>query len=284
MMTQDKHIAVLANPLAGDGRAMEYLGSIERYLMTGSIPHRTYTLHWPDDFTGFTDIWLIGGDGTLNFFVNRYTELSLPITFFDGGTGNDFHAALYGKRSLAAIMEAGLNAIPRPVDAGRCNGRYFMNGIGVGFDGNVAARMSRLKRKKGITGYWMSVVRNIFFYREQTCRIICSEFSDEGRLLMVNAMNGQRSGGGFNVTPDAVLDDGLFNVLVIPRLPIWMRLRYLPVIEKGRHTKLPFLRYFKTDRIRFVCAESMDAHLDGEYLSGREFEIAVVKGKFLFRY
>ena len=101
-MTQDKHIAVLANPLAGDGRALEYLGSLERYLRMSSIPHQTYTLHWPDDLTGFTDIWLIGGDGTLNFFVNRYTELSLPITFFDGGTGNDFHAALYGKRSLAA--------------------------------------------------------------------------------------------------------------------------------------------------------------------------------------
>lgn len=181
-------------------------------------------------------------------------------------------------------MEAGLHAIPRPVDAGLCNGRLFMNGIGVGFDGNIAARMSDIKSKKGITGYWMTVVRNVFFYREQTCQITCSEFTEEKPILMVNAMNGKRSGGGFNVTPDAALDDGLFSILIIPRLPIWKRLRYLPAIEKGKHTKLPFLQYFKADRIRIVCTESMDAHLDGEYLSSREFEITLLKDKFLFRY
>jgi diacylglycerol kinase (ATP) len=130
----------------------------------------------------------------------------------------------------------------------------------------------------------MTVIRNIFFYQEQTCRITCSEFAEEKPILMLNAMNGRRSGGGFNVTPDALLDDGLFTVLVIPRISIVQRLRYLPVIEKGKHTDLPFLRYFKTNRIRIACAESMDAHLDGEYLSSREFDIEVVKGKFLFRY
>jgi diacylglycerol kinase (ATP) len=58
----------------------------------------------------------------------------------------------------------------------------------------------------------------------------------------------------------------------------------LPVIEKGKHLELPFIKYFRTKKIIITSEQPMDAHLDGEYHSARRLEIEVLPAKYLFRY
>ena len=50
---------------------------------------------WPDSLADFEEVWVMGGDGTFNYFVNRYPDCSIPIALFKGGTGNDFYWKLY---------------------------------------------------------------------------------------------------------------------------------------------------------------------------------------------
>src|SRR6185369_2918061 len=133
-----KNIAILCNPRAGNGKAIELGGKILTGLSDRNIPYKLFKEQWPTTLVDFTDIFISGGDGTLNYFINQYPDIRIPLVIFNGGTGNDFHWLLYGKKTFGEQLELVLNTTPKPIDIGKCNSRFFINGVGIGFDGAVA--------------------------------------------------------------------------------------------------------------------------------------------------
>ncbi|HET9824424.1 MAG TPA: diacylglycerol kinase family protein, partial [Chitinophagaceae bacterium] len=117
----EKKIAIVCNRLAGNGRAIAIAEKISGELFRRNISHKIFKEFWPGDFDGFTGIFVAGGDGTLNYFINRYPEIKIPIVIFKGGSGNDFHWLLYGDKGFDEQLEIALSAKPQPVDAGKCN-------------------------------------------------------------------------------------------------------------------------------------------------------------------
>ena len=101
---------------------------------------------------------------------------------------------------------------------------------------------------------------------------------------MIGVANGKRAGGGFYIAPVAAANDGLLDAIIIEALTPLMRLRYLPVIEKGKHLSLPFIKSFKTKKITVESNHSMDVHLDGEYYSNQKLEIEILPAQFMFKY
>ena len=97
-------------------------------------------------------------------------------------------------------------------------------------------------------------------------------------------MNGHRAGGGFHVAPNSSIVDGLLDVVMVDKLAPLLRLRWLPVIEKGKHLHLPFIKYFRTTKIVITSPVPIQAHLDGEYYEANRLEIEMLPGKYLFRY
>ena len=77
--------------------------------------------------------------------------------------------------------------------------------------------------------------------------------------------NGSRAGGGFHIAPEARADDGLLDLILIDALHPFERLRWLPVIEKGKHLNLSFIHYSKTKKVIIESDEPIQSHLDGEY-------------------
>jgi diacylglycerol kinase family enzyme len=76
----------------------------------------------------------------------------------------------------------------------------------------------------------------------------------------------------------------LLDVVMVEKLHPFRRLRWLPVIEKGKHLELPFIKHFRTKKLIVTSEQSMDTHLDGEYYSAKRLEIEVLPAKYLFRY
>ena len=85
------------------------------------ISHKVFSQIWPESFDGFTEIWIIGGDGTANWFVNQFPTVQLPLALFAGGSGNDFHWMIYGDRTVEQQVEQVLQGTPQLVDAGICS-------------------------------------------------------------------------------------------------------------------------------------------------------------------
>jgi diacylglycerol kinase (ATP) len=283
-MIAEKNIAIACNPLAGAGRSVPLAEQIAAEIYTRGISRTLFLNNWPENFNSFTEVWIVGGDGTLNYFFNKYPGIKLPLAVFNGGTGNDVHSLLYKNKTFEEQLQTVLTTDAKPIDAGRCNEKYFLNGVGIGFEGAVAKNLAGKKKKPGKAGFMGAIFRNIFFYTSKKYKTVTEEYKGDSRNLLISVMNGHRAGGGFHIAPSSAIDDGLLDVVMVDKLHPFQRLRWMPVIEKGAHLGLPFIKYFKTEKIVITSDTMIDAHLDGEYYAARRLEIEILPGKYFFRF
>jgi len=278
-------IAIATNTLAGSGKALKLAAKIQQLLNDRKISSQIFTeKEWDERLYAFDQVWIAGGDGTVNYFVNQYNDIKKPLCIFNGGTGNDFHALLYGKTTAEEQVAHVLQSTPKPIDAGICNGHYFLNGVGIGFDGAVAKSLQGVNKFGGKTSFMLSVLKHILFFKEQQYTITSAEKIVEGKFLMVSVANGTRYGGGFFVAPLAKPGDGLLDTILVKPLSLLKRLRYLPVIEKGKHLGLPFIDYYNTKKITVASDLPIKCHLDGEYLESKELVMEILPAHFNFIY
>lgn len=282
MHNKNKHIAIVCNPQAGNGKALEVADKIVLHLETKGISYSLFTAQWPQLWNNITKVWIVGGDGTLNYFINQYPEINIPLSIFKGGTGNDFQELLYGNITLEKQMEKVLNGSPHLVDAGICNKKLFINGVGIGFDGAIVKDLLSKKKSNGKSAYLISILKNIFRYKEKKCFIKFGHYEISQYCFMINAANGKAYGGGFKVAPKASIEDGLLDLNIVGEIPPLKRLYYIPVIEKGGHLKLAFIQYHQTNRVEIISPELLHAHVDGEYFSANRFIIECLPKRFSF--
>jgi diacylglycerol kinase (ATP) len=282
MTYPEKHIALVCNPTLDNEKALRSADRVVRILQQKGVAFSIFTKYWPKEFEQFTDVWIFGGDGTLNQFINQNPEIKLPLSCFKAGSGNDFHWMIYGEITLEDQVDKILNGDTIQVDAGICNGHYFLNGVGIGFDGAIVKDLIGKKKLGGKASYLVTVLKNIFTYKEKSFHIELPDLLISDECLMISIANGRRFGGGFMVTPKASLTDGLLDISIVGKIPSIKRMRYLPYIEKGEHLDLPFIRYYMKDKITIRTSTEIQAHLDGEFYSSDRFEIFCLAKKFLF--
>jgi len=282
MSYSNKHIALVCNPSGGNEKALRITDSLAVLLAGMDIRHSIFTSYWPTVWNGFTEVWIIGGDGTVNWFINQYPDIQLPLSVFAGGTGNDLHWMLYGDLTLERQAELVLEGRPRNIDAGVCNGKLFINGVGIGFDGAIVKDLLGKKKLAGKASYLLSILKHIVVYQEKPCTLQMPGETISQDCFMVSVANARRYGGGFHVAPKASLTDGLLDVNIVGKILAFSRMRYLPVMEKGEHLGLPFIQYRQTNKIIISSASVLYAHMDGEYLAEKNFEIEVLPKRFSF--
>lgn len=277
-----KHIAIICNPTAYNKKALQLADSIALVLQQKGISFSIFIQYWPQQWNNFTEAWIIGGDGTVNYFINHYPTLQLPLTVFAAGTGNDLHHMLYGDLDYRQQIETVLIATPQKIDAGSCNGRLFLNGLGIGFDGAIVHDLLGKSKRPGKASYLLSVLKHIFQYKETGTTLTFPQQQLCGETFMISVANGKRYGGGFTVAPKATVSDGLLDVMVIEKITAATRLRYLPFIEQGDHLHLPFVKYQTTHHVIIETAVPVHAHMDGEYLIDKRFKVECLPQHFSF--
>jgi diacylglycerol kinase (ATP) len=277
-----KHIAITCNARAGNGKAMAIASHLQQKLQQLKIHCESFTDNWPEDFNQFSAVWIVGGDGTLNYFINQYPGINIPIALFKAGSGNDFAWKLYGNKTIDEYVEIALNGNPKKTDAGICNGKYFINGTGIGFDGEVVKAMGHNKILPGHLAYLLTVLKKIFLYREKEMTIEINGACRSEKLFMVTVANGSRYGGGFLVAPQAIIDDGEFDIVLIKQIAPLLRFFYLPKMEKGNHLHLGFVETGNAKKISISSPQVLSAHLDGELMEATHFEIEILPQQFLF--
>lgn len=281
-----RHIAVICNPLSGKGKPLQLLPRFEHYLHSQQLRYTSFIKDLPDTLDGFTDLVILGGDGTLNYTINHFHKINIPIGYISCGTGNDIGKLLLNGKSYEQQFETAIFASAKKTDCGRCNNRLFLNGAGIGFDGRVAKKLLAKSFLKGKAAYYTTVLYQLLFYKETEVHITTAGAAWKTHLFMLNAANGKTYGGGFNVAPRADINDGLLELITVSRISLFRRMRYLPVIEKGKHLDraLPFIDYRQSGKITITSPVPLDTHLDGEYLCDTRFEIEILPGQLAIRY
>jgi diacylglycerol kinase family enzyme len=200
------------------------------------------------------------------------------------GTGNDFiHMLGFPDRLGDADWETLFRGSAAMMDVGRCNGRYFINGMGLGFDAHVAAANYHVDEKgeavrgKGSNYMWM-IIKALLTYREKPMRVTLQGRTESKRGFLNTIANGRRLAGGMYLTPRALADDGLLDVCMCDALSLPMRFKELLSVTRRTHLADSVMHYYQVDGIRYEFDAEVPAHADGELFFSSQFRIDVVPG------
>lgn len=236
-----------------------------------------------------------GGDGTVHevsaglLASGKAAHLGIiPI-----GTGNDFVKLTGIPRGIGPAVAALAAARPRRVDYGRLSWSgpggegtsMFINAAGAGFDASVADAAARYKFLPGLAPYLAAALRELPRWVGPEAEVTLGTEAGEttyfrGRLFLCLAGNGRSSGGGFYLTPDASITDGLLDVCVIEAASPVRLLRLLPAALRGRHVGAPEVHVRQARTLRVSTDRPVQLQADGEMLSKGQttLEAAVVPG------
>jgi diacylglycerol kinase (ATP) len=284
----NKHPKLIYNPTAGKGSAGKNLPEVQallaergfeyELLLTESSGHALQLARQASE-EGTALVIAAGGDGTINEVINGLMLAELngnkrpALGVLPMGRGNDFAYGVSIPTELKEAVDVLVQGNRRTIDVGRVTGgdypqgRYFGNGVGLGFDTVVGFEAAKIKWLHGAASYLVALVRTIFLYSKAPVYEIVM---DEGEavqqpFLMVSVMNGNRMGGSFHMAPDGKPDDGNFDLCLAGQVA---QLKILPLAAKfisGTQKNHPAVKMTRARKVTIRAVEgSIPAHADGE--------------------
>lgn len=233
-------------------------------------------------------IYAMGGDGTLNEIVNGAAGCPfVEIACCPMGSGNDFVKA-FGKdtwmfRDLKALIEGQSHSL----DLIDCNGRLSINICSIGFDARIGMEQAVYKKLPLVTGkgaYIISAVSNIIKGIHRPYRLEVDGRQMEGDYTLIAACNGQWYGGSFHPAPDAVMDDGLLDFLVVEGVSRFTLASLIGKYANGRGKDYPdLIHVYRGKELKVVCDRMSMVNIDGERVDAisLSFKVSAKKVDFI---
>jgi diacylglycerol kinase (ATP) len=284
---------IIVNPAADRGRADRLVPRIEsafsaagvRYeLVRSSRRGHAAELAEAAARRGCGAVIAVGGDGVVHEVSNgllRASEdgVTIPLGVIPAGTGNDFVKMLgLAARQPEDSVRTILTAQPRHVDIGKVvasdmeggqdGAWYFTNGIGLGFDAQVAVHASRIRRLRGIAVYAVALLRTLRDLKSPNFRISVDGVEIANRaLILATIANGPCHGGSFWLAPDASLDDGMFDVLIADARSVREVVGLIPSVMRGRHLSARGVKLLRGSTVEVRSDDLLPIHADGEIVA-----------------
>lgn len=224
----------------------------------------------------FDLIVAVGGDGTVNEVASAIVGTGMPMGIIPFGSGNGLSRFLQIPMDTEkAIKTLGSGHI-EAIDSGRLNGRPFFNMAGMGFDAHISEVFSHGK-KRGFLTYIKSSFEEISKYKPQPYHLEIDGKVYEREAFMLSFANSSQYGNNAHISPDASVQDGLLDVCVIKKFPLWrfpeMGIRML--MKTTGKTK--FVEIIRGKHIHIKRNGPGPVHLDGEpRIADAAIEIEVV--------
>ena len=284
--------AFIVNPIAGNGFAKTIIPKLEEMIQKHNVTAELVFTERSGHATelsatylkkGFRYIIAVGGDGTFNEISRPLVDRKdVTVGIIPAGTGNDFIQILgFPGRFENKDWDIFFNRDVIAIDAGLCNGMIFLNGMGLGFDAQVAAENytepGKVK-KGGKHKYIWHIVKTLLFFREKRMTVVTSTGRHETDCFINTIAIGRRFAGGFFLTPKAIANDGLLDVCMIKKLSLFERFSILLKVPEGKHIADKRVNYYQTDGINLEFPEVVPFHVDGELCFSNKFDVSILPG------
>jgi len=268
---------VIVNPVAGNGRAARVWQRVRpdvdglrqsECVMSERVGHAR-ELAQSAAQAGYERVVVVGGDGTMCEVASGVAHTPTAVAMIPAGTGNDCCRNLNIPTDIIAAANLALAGPVRAVDLGEIQtssgSTHFVNVAGFGFDAEVAWRVNSMPKFVGGTvPYAWGVLRTLWHSNSPRMRISLGEHELEQPVFLVAVGIGACYGGGMRIVPDAVIDDGLFDVCVVGKLSRLEVLRLFPKIYSGAHRGHPAVQFFRCREVRAESAGRVRCQADGE--------------------
>lgn len=306
------HHTIIYNPAAAQGQAGTRVGEAEAALNAEGLDFTVQMTEGPGhaielaaslvsgERDGTEVVVAAGGDGTVNEVLNGLmtagavhreepAQSTLPaFGVLCMGRGNDFAYGAGIPTDLAGGVQTLRSGFTAPLDVGYLrggdypDGRFFGNGIGVGFDTIVGLEAAKLKRIHGFAAYLVGALKTLLlYYKTPRLRMVMERDPVVRECIQVSIMNGRRLGGAFFMAPEARTGDGEFDLCVAGKPRRGQMLGLLLRYMKGTQAESP---HITTGRIRTLSLTAeegtMAIHADGETISraATQLEVRCIPG------
>lgn len=221
----------------------------------------------------------VGGDGTVNEVVNGLVGTGKTLGVIPAGSGNDLTKSIGVPTNLVHAVETLLRRRIRSVDIGTvtCStvegvggedgnhqGRYFVNGVGAGFDAAVAEKTRQIKYISGTLLYLVAVFRTLGNYEAPRFDVTVDGLHHSRKHLLIAVGNGRCAGGGFYLTPNARVDDGKLDICLMDDMPVLKILQVMPRVMRGNHLGFRGVTFQVGKKISISSDQTFFVHADGE--------------------
>jgi diacylglycerol kinase (ATP) len=228
-------------------------------------------------------IVVAGGDGMVHLGANLCAGTGIPLGVIAAGTGNDIARELgLPVRDAAKSVERLLSGATRVVDVARHTtgageAKWFLGVLAAGFDAVVNERANQWRWPKGPMRYNLAILRELPLFRAIPYVLELDGQRIETEAMLVAVGNGPAYGGGMRVTPGALFDDGLLDVLILNKISTPEFLRVFPQVFKGTHVSHPAVQILQARTVRLE-ASGIVSYADGERFAALPMTMEVVPG------
>lgn len=299
MTTKQRRVVVAINPTASFGSSRDVGPAVVQTLR--AMGHEVTSLTEPD-FDSLLEsaraavrtkpdaLVVVGGDGMVNLAVNILAGTKVALGIVPSGTGNDMARGLGiphdDTEAAIRLLGESLQRPPRTIDAGRIRWvedgsefeRLFAGSLSAGWDAIVNDRANRMRRPKGASRYMIAMLAEMLTLSPLSYRVTLDGERLDERALLVSVGNNSSLGGGMRFAPDALLDDGELDVMIVRPLSRIQFARIFPRVFSGTHTSDPRVVMRRAKRIRIEVDAPIVAYADGERIGPMPVEIDVIPG------
>ena len=302
-MLESSFIQVIVNPSAGSGRAKKIAETLPR--KAGEIFSGEINIKFTEERNhaaiiarealknGAEKIVAVGGDGTINEVINGFFENGKPVNpscelgIISCGTGRGFANSM----KLPDDIDQQIKILGKPgfrqIDIGLITyqdihgargERFFINECQTGIGSKVASVVgSKHKILGGKLAFGITATIQAIILKPLELNIVFDDGQgQEFKLIGLVVGNGTECAGGMKLTPDARMDDGQFDILLIHNMSVIKRLINLTKVYSGTHILTPYFSVRRCKRIKITSSESVSLEADGEMLGTSPFEMRIL--------
>ena len=261
----------IVNPISGNNLGIKVSMVIEEYCKSKNINYKIIYTQRKNDAIRITNelknieditIFSVGGDGTLNEVVNGLANSKAKLGIIPVGSGNDFYRTFK-------------NFKDNKVDLGKVNNKYFINVASLGLDAQIASYANEIKNGKlsNESVYILSLIHEYFKFKPININI--DGINKDSTIFTV--CNGKYYGGGFKISPNAKLNNGMFDIIDVKALN---KLEIIPLViklVKEKHLNSKDVNFYQTDKININSNIPLNCNIDGEIIKDTNFDFSIKK-------
>ena len=266
--------ALVINPVSGQGKGTTVGTYVAGYLNQHKTPFTIITgnssVAVSDHLRSFLDrnpecegVIAVGGDGLMHIIIQLVVPSQIPFTIIPAGTGNDFVRALgWSLDSLDLQLSTVISTKPTSIDLGLVDGEWFGAILSTGFDSIVNEKANTMQWPKGPMKYNAAIALELPRFKPRHYEIALDDRTISTEAMLIAVSNGRSYGGGMLVCPNANINDGLFDVMVLHPISKLEFMKVFPQVFAGAHISHPAVEIVRSKNVS-IESDAV-AYADGE--------------------
>ncbi|MBW6478531.1 MAG: diacylglycerol kinase family lipid kinase [Bacteroidales bacterium] len=267
-----KSILILINPISGISNKDRIRQLLKEKLNDSDLDYAVKFTGYPGHGTelsqeaakkGFDAVIVAGGDGSVNEVARGLVNTNTALGIIPTGSGNGLAHFLHIPFNLGKAIENIKAFQIKKIDTFTLNENFGCNLAGVGFDAKVAVEFSKVKRR-GFWSYFRIVLQEYLTYESQNYILEFDGKTIKRKALMVCFANSNQFGNNAVIAPDARTDDGLIDVCIISKVPLFEAPVMGTMLVSRLLNKTHYAEYFKTNEVILHKPAGVPLHIDGD--------------------